>query len=177
MWYCTLMTKSMYPGDPEIAAMAALALALDPLPEEARVRVLSWARSRYGGMTGSAIPSAARVDEAGPPRLALDSFPTLGELMGACSPDSDDGRALLAAAFISRDSEGNTFTGAQVNGALKHLGRRVGNITRVLDALIAQRPAMVVQLRKSGASRQARKLYKVTDAGMQEVQRLITGTS
>jgi hypothetical protein len=95
--------------------------------------------------------------------------------MGACSPDSDDRRALLAAAFISHGSESGTFTGAQVNGALKHLGHRVDNITRVLDALIAQRPAMVVQLRKSGASRQARKLYKVTDAGLQEVQRLIAG--
>ncbi len=168
------MTKTTYPGDPEIAAMAALAAALDPLPEEARARALSWARSRYGSTSGSAIPPAARVDEAGRYR-ALDSFPTLGELMGACSPDSDDRRALLAAAFISHGSEGGTFTGAQVNGGLKHLGHRVDNITRVLDALIAQRPAMVVQLRKSGASRQARKLYKVTDAGLQEVQRLIAG--
>ncbi len=155
--------------------MATLASALHPLPEEARARVLSWARSRYGGTTGAAIPWAARVDEAGRHRLALDSFPALGELMGACSPDSDDRRALLAAAYISHRSEGGTFTGAQVNGALKHLGHRVDNITRALDALIAKRPAMVVQLRKSGTSRQARKLYKVTDAGLQEVQRLIAG--
>lgn len=155
--------------------MATLASALDPLPEQARARVLSWARSRYGGMAGSAAPSAARVDEVGRQRLGLDSFPTLGELMGACSPDSDDRRALLAAAFISHGSEGGAFTGAQVNGALKHLGHRVHNITRVLEALIAQRPAMVVQLRKSGTSRQARKLYKVTDGGLVEVQRLIAG--
>ena len=166
----------MAKGDPEIAAMATVARALDALPEVARARVLSWARSRYGSPAGSATSSAARVDEAGRHRLAVDAFPTLGELMSACSPDSDDRRALLAAAFISQGTEGGTFTGAQVNGALKHLGHRVDNIARVLDALIAQRPAMVVQLRKSGASRQARKLYKVTDAGLQEVQRLIAGS-
>lgn len=169
------MAGRKYSGDPEIDAMAVLTSALDPLTEEARARVLSWARSRYGGAAASTTTPVVRVDEAGSHRLALDSFPTLGELMGACSPDSDDRRALLAAAFISHGSEGGTFTGAQVNGALKHLGHRVDNITRVLDALIAQRPAMVVQLRKSGASRQARKLYKVTDAGLQEVQRLIAG--
>jgi len=172
MIYYAIMTAS---SDPEITAMGTLASALDGLSEEARARVLSWARSRYGSAAGAAAPSAARVGEAGRHRSALDSFATLGELMGASSPESDDRRALLAAAFISHRAEGGTFTGAQVNGALKHLGHGVDNVTRVLDALIAQRPALVVQLRKSGASRQARKLYKVTEAGLQEAQRLIIG--
>src|SRR5574342_650195 len=170
------MTEPAHSSDPEVAAIAALATVLDPLPEEARLRTLAWARSRYGTLAGSSTSSVTRVIEAGPRRLAIDAFPTLGELMGACGPDSHDRRVLLAAAFISHGSKDGLFTGAQVNGALKHLGHRVENITRVLDALIAQRPAMVVPIRKQGSSRQARKVYKVTDAGQQEVQRLIAGS-
>lgn len=159
--------------DPEIAAMATLAGALNPLAEEVRARVLTWARSRYATVPGTTAP-AARGNSSPVARDAFDSFATLCELMAACSAETDDQRLLLASAFVSRrNNEDGAFTGSDVNRELKHLGHGIENITRALDALIAQRPALVVQLHKSGTTRQARKLYKVTDAGVQEVRRML----
>ncbi len=81
----------------------------------------------------------------------------------------------MAATFITRRENADDFASAQVNAQLKHLGHRVDNITRAIDALISEKPALVIQVRKSGSTRQARKLYRVTDAGAQEVQRMLRG--
>lgn len=169
------MTNRGIQRDPEIAAMAALAESLDGLDEQVRARVLTWARSRYmTAAVASASPATASTPRGGG-STPLESFQSLGELMAACSVDTDDGRVLVAAAYISPRVEGGALAAAQVNAELKHLGHPMDNITRVFDALIAQRPALVVQLRKSGTTRQARKLYKVTEAGMQRVQRMLGG--
>lgn len=157
--------------DPEISAMAAISAALDPLQEDARARVLTWARSRYSSPSTTAstnattpsLPSTSQQD---------NSSTTLAEYIAACAPESDADRVLAAATYLTRHSGGESFTSAQVNTELKHLGRAIDNITRVLDGLMAQRPQLVVQLRKIGQTRQGRKLFKVTEAGAQAVQRM-----
>jgi hypothetical protein len=60
-----------------------------------------------------------------------------------------------------------------VNKELKLLGEGVPNITMAVDALRSQKPALAVQLQKSGKTRQARKTYKLTVAGIKEVERMI----
>jgi hypothetical protein len=170
--------------DPEIAAMAAIARALDPLTEEARTRVLAWARSRYAPAvsvfgTGAAVlePVAlsAKGTTAGPVVRTLASFRTLAEFLVECSADSDAQRVLAAATFMAAQVNAGQFTSAQVHAELKHVGHRVANITRTLEELIAAKPALVAMEGKSGATKQARKLYSVTDAGRQEVQRMLRG--
>jgi hypothetical protein len=64
------------------------------------------------------------------------------------------------------------FEAQRVNTLLKHLGLGVGNITRSLESLKSRKPQHVVQLRKSGTARQARKRYKVTAAGRDFVREL-----
>jgi len=159
---------------PEIAAMATMAGALDPLAEDERTRVLAWARSRYATGASSPGPPQARGELVAKSTTRIDAFSTLGELMAACSADADDRRVLVASVFVAQRNNEGAFTAAQVNAELKHLGHPVQNITRALDALIAQRPALVVQVRKSGSTRQARKLFKITDAGTQELRRMLT---
>jgi hypothetical protein len=163
--------------DPEIVAMATVRSALEPLSDDVRARVLSWARSRYAAnpVSPAAVPGRSEATMA--VARDLNSFKTLGELMVACSVKGDDDRALVASGFVSRDSEDGTFTAAQVSGALKYLGFRVDNITRLFDVLAARRPAPIVQLRKSGTTRQARKLFKFTDAGLTEVRRMLISGS
>jgi hypothetical protein len=56
---------------------------------------------------------------------------------------------------------------------LKNLGHGVKDITKVFSSLIATSPQQVIQTRKSGTSRQARKRYKVTKAGIARVQELL----
>ena len=67
-----------------------------------------------------------------------------------------------------------TFTSQTLNSALKDLGRGVSNITRALAASMAQKPALVMQVRKSGTTKQARKIYKLTAAGKKAVVLMIT---
>ena len=83
---------------------------------------------------------------------------------------------MLAAAAFSATRQGtNEFASGNVNADLKHIGFRVANITRTIDRLMGQRPSLVVQVRKSGSSRQARKLYKITEAGLAEIERMKKG--
>ena len=53
---------------------------------------------------------------------------------------------------------------------MKDLGHGVGNITDALTALKEERPALILQLKKSGTSKQARKTYKLTQEGIRRVQ-------
>jgi Transcriptional regulator PadR-like family len=90
-----------------------------------------------------------------------------------CSRGQGGGRALVVGywyQFVQGEAE---FTGQTINSALKHLGYRAANITTAFDRLQAQRPALVVQVRKSGTSKQARKKYKLTNEGKRAVEQMI----
>jgi DNA-binding PadR family transcriptional regulator len=58
---------------------------------------------------------------------------------------------------------------------MKHLGHGVKNITSALSSLMNEKPQRVVQLKKSGSTKQARKQYKVTEAGKNAVRRMLEG--
>ena len=97
---------------------------------------------------------------------------------GSIVADLDD-RALVVAYWFQelQDEKQPNVSGAQVNKELKHLGHGVRDITKVFSALIATSPQQVIQTRKSGTSRQARKSYKVTKAGIKRVQELLDAAS
>jgi hypothetical protein len=64
-----------------------------------------------------------------------------------------------------------------VNTALKNLGHGVNDITSAFSGLMSRRPRLVIQVEKSGKSRQARKKYRMTDAGKKRVRAMIAGTA
>ena len=64
----------------------------------------------------------------------------------------------------------NQYTG---DGIMALFGAPIAHVTRALESLKGRKPQHVVQLRKSGSSRQARKRYKVTAAGKEFVRELI----
>jgi hypothetical protein len=81
----------------------------------------------------------------------------------------------VAAFWIQeRTNQGADFTAFEANKALRDLGYGVANITSALDDLIEVRPQLVIQLAKAGTSKQARKRYKVTGAGVKKVQELLS---
>jgi hypothetical protein len=63
----------------------------------------------------------------------------------------------------------------ELNTNLKNLGHGLSNVTDALTSLINRKPSFVLQTAKSGKSRQARKKYKLTRAGLDEVRRMIQG--
>jgi hypothetical protein len=174
----------------EIEVMGIIASGLKKLSEDvdARRRVLRWASSAFlpqepettptnitpstGGMQaqGSAASGTGTVTSSHP--RSHDSLP---DLYAAVSPASDADRALVVGYWFQVLQGEQDLDGFQINKELKHLGHGVSNITTALSSLIERKPQLVIQTRKSGNSKQARKRYRLTDAGIKAVERMIAG--
>jgi hypothetical protein len=163
--------------DEELSAMASVVAALEPLDTTGRQRVLQYACQRYGidpvasealGATG-----ARRVRESVDGlKGCFDSF---AELYDAADPRTDPDRALVSAWWVSIEGGEPEFQAQPVNTALKNLGHPSANITEALTALKRRSPSLVLQVEKRGKSRQARKSYKLTVAGIRAVEDLVAG--
>ena len=166
----------------EIQAMSELANVLAPLQTDARDRVLQWVIGRFGSTAGhrgvgsptSQQATRAAFDELEAPanRADPDGFDDFADLYDAAVPRTEAERALVAAYWASRDKR--DFRAQEVNGLLKDLGFGVGNITDALNTLMTRKPNEVMQTRKSGASRQSRKDYRLTKAGNDRLREMLT---
>lgn len=156
-------------ADRELAAMAALAAALEDLEPAERKRVLGWGASKF---LGEPLP-AASFKQAGPGSEEAED--TLAEFFARISPRTEKEKALVVAYWMQFKEGVTEFVSQDANGRLKDLGYPIKNITDALSQLQSENPKRVVQLRKSGSSRQARKTYKVTDAGRRSVESMVTG--
>jgi hypothetical protein len=163
-------------GDDEIEAMKTIAAALEPLDDAARLRALQWATSRFRA-SGAALELrgelSARPYEISPERQANGPYETFADLFEAARPNTEKDKALVAAYWVQVCQESGNFMAQSLNAQLKDLGHGIGNITEALNQLRDERPALVLQLKKGGTSRQARKTYKLTVEGAKRV-RLMT---
>lgn len=173
-------------GDPEIDAMSAIAAALTELEEEAQGRVLRWAAERYG----VALPSAGRRaaadgrdddgyddEEVTDEEIAEEApaYEHFAELFAAASPKTNEDKALVAAYWVQVHEGHATWASRLLNADLKNLGHSIPNITDALSSNMKKKPQRVIQLKKSGNSRQANKTYKVTHEGLVYVQGMLSG--
>jgi hypothetical protein len=169
----------MDPQDPEINAMSKIGAALTELKEpEAVTRVLRWAVEKYKPKTtlppSRALNAPSRdigdvTDALSTPREFQD-FPAL---FNAASPATEPERALVAGYWFQVVMGKEELHGQQLNDELKNMGHGVGNVTDALSSLIERRPALVIQTRKSGTSRQARKKYRLTTEGIRAVEQML----
>lgn len=160
--------------------MGMVEQALEPLESDARARILRWAADRFGALL--APPSSRNVLSlsargGAPPSTPDQPSQEAGEFYAQANPQTEPERTLVVAFWVQEVREDGEFEAQTVNTQLKHLGHGVSNITRALDELKARKPQLVIQIQKSGKSKQARKRYKVTAAGKTEVQRMLTGTA
>lgn len=168
--------------DPEIAAMSGVATALTPIDEDQRTRVLRWALDRYGvtavitrheGPGDEVGSSEQEGEQQGSKESGLRRYGSIEELFESGSAKTNMQKALLAA-FWFQVVQGDTgFQSFALNGALKNLGIGIANITDALGSAEAQKPALVMQTAKTGKSRQARKTYKLTTAGVKAVEAML----
>jgi hypothetical protein len=163
----------------EVRAMGAVADALKGLDRDAVARVLQWAAGSFGatvavGKQGTVLSGGAKQD---PQNASSESvaaaFESLADLYAATQPKVDSDRALVAGYWFQFKEGQEDFASQTLNTALKNLGHGVSNITSALEALKGQSPALVMQIRKSGTSKQARKKYKLTAAGKRAIERLL----
>jgi hypothetical protein len=171
--------------DQELSAMSAVVQALTPLDENARKRVLQYALARFKSTSpGVVADEVTEETEAagGPPANGgaakeIAGYGTLAELYHDAKPNSDAEKALVVSAWLQVSEARDGIDGFSVNSALKNLGYPIGNITRAFGVLVNQRPALMIQLRKAGVTRQARKLSKVTEAGLRHVREMLNSTA
>jgi hypothetical protein len=157
----------------ELEVMKKIVDVLEPLDPAARTRVVAWIVSALNIQTsGSGIATVAKPlsPDQGSPE---SDFSTFAEFFHATGPKTEREKALVAAFWIQRMSGKDQFVSQQVNTELKNIGYGVSNITDALGQLIDARPSLAIQLTKSGQSRQARKTYKVTDAGVRYLKAML----
>jgi hypothetical protein len=154
----------------EIEAMAKVADAIGRLDSEAAGRVLRWAVERYA----VAVSRVQRPAAATAPRTEVHGEPAdfgdLAALYAAAAPESDADKALVVAYWAQYGDGKADFGTQEVNTALKNLGHPISKINRAFDNLKARKPAPVIQVKKSGSSKQGRKTYRLTVAGKQAVE-------
>jgi hypothetical protein len=159
--------------DPELDAMSSVHGALEVLEPAARERVLNWAAAKWD------VPLArpkgpARSAVAVEPGSGEDhAFTDIADLVHAAQPSSGPQRALVVAYWFQELQGREGWSGGDINSALKNMGSGLANVTNTLDSLKAKKPALVMQVGKSGRSRQARKTYKLTSAGIREVSGML----
>ena len=169
----------------ELKVMEQVARALETLKEDKNsiLRVLRWANDRFGlVLQGSDSPEPQLSEQKNsqhPEKENRDiEFQDFAEMFAEIQPSSDAHKALVASYWLQYHEGQSGMDTQKVNTMLKHLGYGVTNITRAFDNLIKTRPALVVQLRKAGSSKQARKTLKVTHAGKKYVEGMLkTGTT
>lgn len=163
--------------DTELDAMRSIHETLGGLlDDETRARVLQWAAKRHGIAvhSGSAVEAPGQSSTAPQTNRNFSDFPSLFD---AARPRSGEDRALVAGYWFQIAQGQGDLDSQSLNTTLKNMGHGDSNITASLTRLQRRRPTLVLQVRKSGRSRQARKKYRLTDAGVRAVERMIRGES
>lgn len=170
--------------DPEIDAMSAVATALADLDENQQGRVLRWAAERYGvalGKGGVIRGGAGDFEDADDDDLTDEeikdeapAFEHFAELFAAAQPKSNEDKALVAAYWVQAIKGNDQWASRLLNVELKNLGHPIPNITDAMTSNMRKKPQRIIQLRKSGNSRQSTKTYKVTHEGLVYVQGMLS---
>lgn len=153
--------------DPEIKAMVSVSATLDGLDVDAQARVVRWAAEKYNVMPPRRAaqigdqPADEDDDLGNTPR-----FDAFVDLYDAVSPDTSVEKVLVGAYWLQVIQGETSWSSLQVNNLLKDTGNGVESINHRLETAQSQKPALVRQISKSGKSRQGRKSYKLTTAGI-----------
>jgi hypothetical protein len=163
------MSESSSGVSAEIQAMQSIEKAFTDLEAEVQARVLRWAADRYG----VAITGKRPVGGASEVNAEVPEFDTLAEFFAAAGPTTEPDRALVVSYWFQHVKNEADVDAGKVNGELKHLGHGVSNITSALGSLIERKPQLMIQTKKAGTSKQARKKYRVTNAGKNAVEKML----
>jgi hypothetical protein len=159
--------------DPELEALSTISALLLNLPEASQRRILKWLSSRFEVAVDTKRSSSESTLTGEPSK----EFPDAATLFVATNPRTGGEKALTIGFWLQECLHQEDWDGFTVNTELKHLGHGLKNVTDALNALIEHRPQLVVQLRKSGKTKQARKRYKLTVEGIRKVRQMLSLTS
>lgn len=165
-------------------AIAKLDEILGELDEKDLRIVLGYIRLSYGeiradvygepqvAVAGTFVSDDARV-VAEATNGGEANFNAFHDLYHQANPATEAEKALVAGYWVQVCQSNEGFESFAANSALKGMGYTVSNITRAIDSLMAQDPKYVMQIKKTGTSRQARKVYKLTSNGIRRVKEML----
>lgn len=176
------MTDRQTDASAEIKAMQGIAEALEGIAEDAQLRVLGWANDRYGGEArptrrhqSTSLADESPDNHRSQNGTGIGEYESSGELLAASGARSEPERVLVMGFWFQIINEQADLESQEISTELKHLGHKVSNTTRAFSSLINQKPQLVIQMRKSGNTKQARKKYKLTSVGIATVKRMLRG--
>jgi len=163
----------------ELKVMAEVSRALDRVKADSQVteRIIRWISERYkqAGAPGTRRGTVGHLDERRPAEGQRENdFSDFATLFSTADPKSEAEKALVGGYWQQQNKGIAEWDSFSVNKELKHLGHGIANITVALDNLIGRRPQLVIQTRKSGKEKQARKLYKLTAEGIKRVNEMLS---
>lgn len=156
---------------------------LESLKEETRERVFASVATMLGiGASGTRLFTPSKIEkipggknegeENDEDSFEYDSF---AELYATTDPNLNHEKALVAAYWIQACQGAENFSGFLINKELTNLGHKLPNVTNALSSLINMKPQLVLQLKKTGKTPQARKTYKLSKSGIDKVEEMISG--
>ena len=168
--------------DLEISAMSKVAEALEGLEADAIRRVLRWAADKYEveiatkhitdfNSFGNSNNDEKKNNNNG--KSIGKKYETLADLFNDASPSTHAEKVLIAGYWHQVIGEQSYITSRPLNKDLKDLGHAVANISERFDTLMSTKPQLAIQLKKLGNSKQARKQYKITKAGIAKVDQML----
>jgi hypothetical protein len=165
----------------EMEAISASLQLFEKLSPEGQQRAFSYLGNVLG--LSKMIPSAPAAKDGGnslaksvePQKQQADNIHhgSLAELYHAAHPETGADKVLVGGYWCQVCEGKEEFSAQVVNDQLKEIGAKVANVTVAFNTLKAADPSLVLQVRKSGKTQQARKLYKLTVAGIQAVERML----
>ncbi len=161
--------------DPEVKAMGEVFDTLKELDDEAKSRVIEWTVNKFS-LEGHKSLSQKDSERENGNDSDLLSYETVSDVFAKAITKTQQDKVLLAAAFLQVKNGLSELTGAEINKELRHLGHGVTNITDVTSQLSTKKPQLIIQTRKEGKSRQAKKKYKVTGEGLKAAKALLNST-
>lgn len=158
----------------QLEVMKTVAEALSGIDPESASRVIRWASELFGRTSGRRPASDSAALAQGETEVgAGKTFPDLASLFAAAAPSDGPERALVVGYWHQVIQKQEDLDAQAINAELKHLGHQLSNVTSTLGLLMKQKPAMVVQVRKAGSTRQARKKYRLTTEGIKRVNEML----
>ncbi|MBI3566501.1 MAG: hypothetical protein HY079_15005 [Elusimicrobia bacterium] len=170
--------------DKEVVAMAAVSTALSGLDPDSRARVVRWAAERFQiSVAGPAglhkVKETSPAGSAHPTEASASSgeYAAFSDLYEAANPETEAQRLLVAGYWFQVIRNMNELESHSLNKELNHLGHPIGHMPHTVDDLMNAKPRLMIQLKKQGKSRQARRKFKLTTEGIKKVREMISATA
>lgn len=120
------------------------------------------ALTHAAGLSASRDEPGARDETSGNGQVA--AFETLADFFHSASPAGESDKALVAAYYLSEQTDSHEFIAGDINAALRDLGEDINNIGRAMSRNVSAKRMM-----QAGIS-SGKRVYKLTHAGRTAVE-------